>query len=192
MFMLAASTSGFLTALLRAAIRGHQLAPPELRLMRIMLLAFAIQWSAFGSPVTRSLLSDHMAALALIISMLLLLSFAWANRRQSGFWALILGITLNILVIAANGGFMPISPETLSIFAPEALQAHLSMGERIGFSKDVLLPASDTIFWFLSDRFFLPVWLHCQVAFSLGDVFIAWGAFWALCNTVRRKHANKS
>jgi hypothetical protein len=33
---------------------------------------------------------------------------------------------------------------------------------------------------FLSDYYTLPDWLHYPVAFSLGDVLIAVGAFWLL------------
>jgi len=189
MILLTASTSGLFTALLRATVQRRELAPPVLHRVPVALLAFAIQWFAFGWPATRSLLSDHTAAFALMASLFLLLVFAWANRRQPGFWALIVGTYLNLLVIAANGGFMPVSPETVHAFAPQALP-HLVIGERIGYSKDILLPAAKTTFCFLSDRFLLPGWFPYQVAFSLGDALIACGAFWSLCNTARRKHAN--
>jgi len=180
MMMLTTTTSGLFTALLRAAAQARRLAPSGLHWVRIALVAFAIQWSAFGCPSIRTRLSDQTAALALIISLVLLLVFAWANRRQPGFWILILGTCLNLLVIAANGGFMPVSPETVHAFAHQALQTHLVIGERVGYSKDILLPASETTFWFLSDRFLFPAWIPYQVAFSLGDVFIVCGAFWAL------------
>jgi len=44
--------------------------------------------------------------------LILLLVFCWINRRVTGVWLLALGLTLNLLVIAANGGFMSISPQT--------------------------------------------------------------------------------
>jgi hypothetical protein len=49
-------------------------------------------------------------------------------------------------------------------------------------AKDILLPPEDIHFEWLADRFLPPSWFRYQVAFSLGDVFIALGAFWLLAN----------
>jgi hypothetical protein len=47
-------------------------------------------------------------------------------------------------------------------------------------TKDFVLPLADTRLWFLDDRFILPAWMNYHVAFSIGDVLIAIGAFWLL------------
>jgi hypothetical protein len=47
-----------------------------------------------------------------------------------------------------------------------------------GTSKDKVISVSDIRLWQLSDRFLFPTWFPIQVAFSIGDVFIALGAFW--------------
>jgi len=52
------------------------------------------------------------------------------------------------------------------------------MGERIGGSKDVLLPEDRTRAALLSDRFVFPAWFPHRVAFSLGDGLIAIGVIW--------------
>ncbi|MCE7861897.1 MAG: hypothetical protein DYG86_19215, partial [Chloroflexi bacterium CFX2] len=46
--------------------------------------------------------------------------------------------------------------------------------------KDILLEPQDTRFEILADRFLSPAWSTYQVAFSLGDVFLAAGVFWLL------------
>ena len=92
---------------------------------------------------------------------------------------LIIGLILNLVVIAANGGFMPISPQTAERLVSQENINSLMPGSRFGF-KDILLPAQGTRLAILSDRFLLPANFLYQAAFSLGDIFIAFGAFWML------------
>ena len=76
----------------------------------------------FFLPLTRSRIPDNVVAVILIITQLMLLVFACLNRKQPGFWALGLGVALNTLVISANSGWMPISPETLFRLNPDVSQ----------------------------------------------------------------------
>lgn len=75
---------------------------------------------------------------------------------------------------------MPISPETLSRLYPGVSADEWQFGQRVGVSKNVMLPAETTRLEILADRFFLPDWVPYSVAYSLGDVFIAVGVFWFL------------
>jgi hypothetical protein len=92
---------------------------------------------------------------------------------------LIIGLVLNLTVMVANGGFMPINPQTAERVVGSEKMTSFELGKRIGY-KDILLPSSETHLETLADRFLPPVGFPYQVAFSLGDVFIALGAFWIL------------
>jgi hypothetical protein len=86
------------------------------------------------------------------------------------------GLVMNMAVMLSNGGFMPINPDTAERIIGTERIVSFELGSRIGY-KDILLPDTETRLEWLADRFLPPVWLPYQVAFSLGDVFIALGAF---------------
>jgi hypothetical protein len=153
---------------------------PPLRYVWLIFIAFLPQLFAFYLPATRIWYSDSFAALSLVSSQILLLVFCWLNRRLAGIWILAFGTALNLVVIVANGGFMPISPDTAGhLVSPGTLQA-LPAGSRFGYGKDILLLPENTSLVFLSDQFLLPEWCPYQVAFSGGDILIAAGAFWLM------------
>jgi hypothetical protein len=162
----------------RAAHRPYQV--PNLRWVWLVLLAFIPQFFAFVLPATRSVIPNAWIPVALVGSQALLLLFSILNIRQAGFWLLGIGLLLNLAVILLNGGMMPISPDTLQHLYPNAPAGAWQLGERFGVGKDVVLPAAETTLWFLSDCLVLPDWISYKVAFSLGDVLIALGAFWML------------
>jgi hypothetical protein len=179
MILLIAILAGLGIGLLLARVDKRSWTILPLRQSWLVILAFLPQFLISYLPATRDRVSDGMAAAGVMISLLLLLVFCWFNRRVSGGWLLALGLGCNLAVIAANGGFMPISPHTASrLISPESL-ATLAMGSRFGFKDILLLPGQTHLVW-LSDIFLPPEFSPYQVAFSLGDVFIAAGAFWFL------------
>jgi hypothetical protein len=181
---------GLPLAYMRARFGGRHLLSPKLRGVGPLWVAFFPQWLAFYLPATRVHIPDAWIPTLLVSSQLLLLFFAWQNRRQPGFWALGLGVALNWLVIVLNGGWMPISPATLQRMYPTIAPDTWQIGSRLGVSKDMILPQATTRLGWLADRFVLPAWVppRHRVAFSLGDIFIALGAFllmWSLGNAER-------
>jgi hypothetical protein len=98
--------------------------------------------------------------------------FIAANFRYTWIAVLGAGIILNFLPIAANGGLMPITPETLEKTGgiPEGVE----VGDWVPGSKDVLLEREDTNLYVLSDRLTWDA-LGPVRAFSAGDVLIVVG-----------------
>jgi hypothetical protein len=85
---------------------------------------------------------------------------------------------------------MPISPATLATI--HGAQTEAAVGSRAFGSKNIVLPVEETRLEWLGDRFTVPDRWPIQFAFSLGDIFLAIGAFWMLWNggTVRHPAAN--
>src|SRR3712207_701242 len=159
MILLWAVAAGLAASLARAWVLGHRLHPPDLRLVWLVPLALLPQFLAFLIPATRRVIPDTLAATGLVSTQMLLLVFVWMNRHLPGFWALGLGLVLNLLVIILNGGLMPISPETVMRVTPDAPAESWQVGARLGTSKDIVLPVSATRLWWLSDRFVVKAWL---------------------------------
>lgn len=180
MILLLAILIGMVLGLARSYYYKRPFLLPELRFAWLVPLAFVPQWLIFYWPLTHLLSIHQLAAWALVISQILLLVFTWANRRLVSFWVFGIGLALNLLVISLNGGLMPVSPETVHQIMPATAVSKLTLGSRVGSSKDVLLLEQQTYLAWLSDRFILPDWIPYKVAFSLGDMLIALGAFWLL------------
>jgi len=176
----AAVVIGLAAGLIRARKGKREFQVGSLRLWWLVILAYIPQWIAFSFPATRNGFPDELVPLVLIGSQILLMIFAVANWKQAGFWLLGIGLFLNFLVIAINGGMMPISPETVEGLLNGYPNVIWKIGERLGTGKDIILPISETKLWFLSDRFLFPEWMPYRVAFSFGDTLIAVGAFWLL------------
>jgi hypothetical protein len=188
MILLGAVVVGLIAGLARTRIQRLPYQAPELKWLWLVILAFFTQWLAFRLPVSWMNLNSKWAAAALVGSQIALLVFAWANRRQPAFGLLGIGLLLNLVVIVANGGLMPITPETVAHLTKAEPGLIWQVGERLGTGKDIVLNAEATRLWFLSDRFLLlPDGVDFQVAFSLGDVLIAGGAFWLLLAPQDRK-----
>jgi hypothetical protein len=180
LILLYAVLVGLLAGLLRAWARKRPLQVLDLRLTGLVILIFLPQFFAFYFPLTRKSIPDQWASIALAVSQVFFLLFIWVNRRQPGFWILGLGLLLNLAVILPNGGWMPITPQTVSRIYPDSPVSSWKIGDRLGTSKDKVLRLMDIRLEWLSDRFVFPV--GKKAAFSLGDALISAGAFWFCWN----------
>ena len=176
MVLLLALVAGLLVGVVWARWRGDPYRAPELRYLWLVFIAFLPQFIVIYLPAPRGYFPDWLVVGCLLTSQILLLGFAWLNRGLPGMPILICGVVLNLAVMSANSGFMPISPQTASRLVSEDSLLDIQPGSRIG-TKDILLHPQDTRFEWLADRFLTPTWSPYQVAFSLGDVLVAIGVF---------------
>ncbi|HOP69482.1 MAG: DUF5317 domain-containing protein [Dethiobacteria bacterium] len=139
-----------------------------LKSLFLVLLAFLIQLLLMVDYRYGGYLSSFAPYLH-IISYLPLLAFIFLNRKLPGILVLGLGLALNLAVIAANGGTMPVSLENL----PPRYQERLLSGSSSPFHSAL---TEETRLSFLGDIFQLPYGRGDMV--SLGDIFLAAGLFW--------------
>ncbi len=180
MILLVALLAGLIAGLILALIQKRTWQPPLLDYVWIVVVAFLPQVFAFYIPATRKSMPASVVVVSLLASQILLLVFCWLNRKMAGIWLLGAGLLLNFIVISANHGFMPISPQTASHLISASELAKVEIGTRFGYGKDILLLPENTQLIWLSDKFLPPAWSPYQVAFSLGDILIAIGAFWLM------------
>jgi hypothetical protein len=180
LILLLAVLAGLLAGLVRARYRKCKLQIPSLNWIWLVPVAFAVQFMALRFQSGWVNFPNLIVPAGLVSSQLILLVFAWINRKKPGFWMLGLGLALNFIVIVSNGGLMPISTEIATRITQENSAARWEVGQRFGSSKDIVLNEADIRLGFLSDRFVLPDWVPYRVAFSMGDMFIGLGAFWMM------------
>ena len=179
MILLLALGIGLIVGFVWSKQLGQQYQFPRLKYTWLAIIAFLPQFFFTYYEQSQALISDQVAALAIVTSYGLLLLFSWFNRHLPGMFVLIIGIILNFAVIIANGGFMPINLQTAEQIVGRERISSFDYGDRIGY-KDVLLPTNNTRLELLADRFLPPDGFPYQVAFSMGDIFIAVGACWLL------------
>jgi hypothetical protein len=160
--------AGLLAGLL---MRGRLTAIGEaqLRLWWLASVALAVQILLIRVAGDSSSLPWWMP-LAHVASYALLLLVVWANRRTFGLPLVGIGLLMNTVVIAANGGMMPQAPETSHYRHPDAVA-----GEYLANSKTVLLPRDQTTLWWLSDTIVIPSGTHLPLIASPGDLVLAAG-----------------
>ncbi len=159
MFLLPSILLGLVFALLLGG-RLARLADIHLRAPSLVLGSLAAQlvlFSRLGAGIPARLHEAlHLASYALLIV------FAGLNLRVRALAPVLLGMALNAVAIAANGGSMPVSPSAAD-----------AAGITAGASSNVSETA--THLRLLGDVFALPEGIPLANAFSIGDILIAFG-----------------
>lgn len=175
MILAAAVVLGLVASLARHKRRAFsRIASIPLRSAWLALLALAFQLPLLRAPAGPTQGLGAQQAL-LLVSYLLLLLFVWRNRRLGAVLIVGAGVACNLLVVLANQGFMPITPQTLVRINPASSVEQWSEGTHYGYSKDIILVQENTRVWALSDILAIPPPFPWPTAFSAGDLILAAG-----------------
>lgn len=106
-----------------------------------------------------------------VLSYALLLAALVANRHLWPMWIAAIGVAMNCVVIAANGGAMPAAAALVRASGQGRI---LQLVEAGRYPTHSIIDAS-TRLSFLADRYLLPRPYPRPSVFSLGDIFITLG-----------------
>ncbi len=172
-----------LLALLVGFLRGghvRNLANMSIHHAWIPLVMFFLQFIIVLFPQGQSALFLGFRPWVLITTYTLLIAFLYVNRGLPGMKLILLGAMLNMAVILANGGYMPVTSEALERSGHlDLVVVHGEHGYVLG-SKDIVLAEEQTRLQFLSDVVGIPETFPVSATFSVGDIFIMAGAAWLI------------
>ncbi|HXF70996.1 MAG TPA: DUF5317 domain-containing protein [Actinomycetota bacterium] len=143
-------------------------------------------WLAFAGLALQLLpLSGTPGFVVLVASFVLLVAFCAANLRAPGLWLIALGLSANLVVIAANRG-MPVTREALVASGQgetlRALRLEGGAKHHLADRDDELLPLADVI----------PLGPPIRQTISVGDVLVHAGAFWFVVASMRRARSTRT
>lgn len=131
---------------------------------------------------------EALLRLGLPATILAAIPFLALFIRLRGVRLILVGLGLNLSVILANGGLMPVTPDTVALLMTPERQAELVVGQPIERSKDVLLEPADVRLAGLRDRFVARAG-PLRTVYSLGDVLVMAGLAIVLVELAGALHA---
>jgi hypothetical protein len=164
---LLAISAGVIVGLARGGNVAH-LAFLQPRHAWVVAIVWVAQALLFASPLSGTL--SPFAVPIHVATILGLLFVIATNRHLPGFVLIAAGLLLNVVVVAGNGGFMPVSAAALQAAGNGAVVPLLEAGGRD--QKDTIM-SSGTPLWFFGDV--VPAEPLHKV-FSPGDLIAAAGA----------------
>ncbi|KAA0548515.1 hypothetical protein FZW96_08055 [Bacillus sp. BGMRC 2118] len=135
---------------------------PVLLLVQIIIFITQGKFEFIGS------FSNYIFILIYVVGLV----FLWTNRHQHGFILIFFGVLLNFIVMAVNGGRMPVSEEAAIILDPSFVEA-LKSGL---YGKHALITES-TRLALLGDIIPLSAPYPKEQVISIGDVIMNVGVF---------------
>ncbi|MBI3912661.1 MAG: DUF5317 domain-containing protein [Chloroflexi bacterium] len=178
MFFLLLLTASIVLALLRGG-KFINLSRVRFRSPLLILLGLWIQIVIYSDFWQANLQLKPFAPHAYLLSLALLLIALARNLRLPGMRVILFGFTLNALVIALNGGYMPTTPEARAIAGQPILAPGETHNNSIGAGAETRLV-------FLSDIFAIPKTLPLPNVFSIGDSLIMLGVAYLIQKAMRQ------
>ena len=160
----------------------------DLRLRHIWLpvVVFTVQSALLKTPLRELGWALLLTPVIVVATYVVLVGWLLLNRRSSGVPLVLAGAILNLTVIAANGGYMPVTPEALARSGHEDRILIQKDRTYVAGSKDVVLDMDETVLWPLSDVLAIPQGFPLATNFSVGDILIALGVGRMAYAAVRR------
>jgi MFS family permease len=151
------------------------------RLANLAEVRFRFAWlGLLGVALQLPAISGTAGDLLLLASFLCLLAVVVLNLRQPGFVLVLLGLTLNVLVIGINQG-MPVSRAAVIASGQAATLPELRASDS---PKHHLMRPGDRL-TFLADV--IPIGPPIRQAVSVGDLAALLGIGWFVVGTMRRR-----
>ena len=182
MFLFFAVIAGALAVAVLIGGDVRRLSQLRLRHLELLLAAFAAKISVALLGTTHAAAAVTAARPLNVIGAGLLLAVVWFNRRIPGAILFGAGLTLNLIVILAFGGRMP-------VLLPRDIDPNSAVLAVLKGGLDplhVALPHPQGL-WFLGDIFAIPgIGGHASLV-SLGDLLMAAGVAWLIIRCSQRE-----
>lgn len=170
-------------AIVIALVRGGSLknfAQLRLRWTPLAIAAFVIQLLIF-TPLRDTPIITAATTELYEFSLGLLVVWVAVNWQLPGMPLMALGLLSNFVAIVANGGYMPVSPESAAYAGKIGNYAT----EGAPVANNSLATDQNVRLWLLTDILALPKQVPLANVFSIGDVLLTCGACWLGYRTVR-------
>jgi cytochrome bd-type quinol oxidase subunit 2 len=159
----------------------RRLSQIKIRHLELLLGAFAVKVAVAVLGTTHSQGAVMVARPLNVIGALLLLSVVWLNRRIPGALVFAAGLTLNLIVIVAFGGRMPVllpndvdpNSPVLALLRGGLDPLHVALAHPQGL-------------WFIGDIFAIPGLGGHSSLVSIGDLLMAAGVAWLIIRCSQR------
>jgi hypothetical protein len=172
-------TLTIVVALLRGGSLQH-FAALRVRWVPLVVAGFALQLLIF-TPLRHVPLVSVATPELYVVSMLLLVVWVARNWRIPGMALMAAGLLLNTIAIIANGGYMPVSPESAAYAGKIANYATSGLP----VANNSIATGANVRLWLLTDIIAVPKAVPLANVFSIGDVLLLTGVCVLCYRTVR-------
>jgi hypothetical protein len=179
-FILIILIVGFAVAL----VRGGELSALtnlQPRYLWLFFVPLAFQLVAFSPLAESTQVGETLVRVVYLASMAVAALALALNRHLPGLIWVAAGLTLNFLVIASNGGLMPVAA---------AARQFAGMPPLNGPSLNVAPMEPQTLLPWLGDVLPLPAWMPFANVYSLGDVLVTFGGVTFIYKALRPSPAD--
>jgi hypothetical protein len=162
----------------------RRLSQIKIQHLELLLAAFAVKVAVAILGTTHSPVAVSVARPLNVIGAILLLAVVWFNRRISGALLFGAGLSLNLIVIVAFGGRMPVllphdadpNSPVLVLLRGGLDPLHVALTQPQGL-------------WFIGDIFAIPGLGGHSSLVSIGDLLMAAGVAWLIIRCSQRAPA---